>query len=598
MPATPPPGLNTRTPARLSAPRPQRRAGRYALAAIGGGVLLALLLVAALALSARGWKLVPWQQHTSADLLPSDTLVYGTLTVLPANLPAVQELAPFFPNLLGTASSAVPTPSLAELGVTFEQDIQPWLGAEVAFAISGIPDLAALRTLLTDPADAETLRHAEVGLLLASRDDAQAQAFLTKQHSYRMNRAGQQFASTVYKSITIYEQQAATPHSPLAAFALLPGHVVFASTAARISAIIDQSTAQDDTLASSIRFKHIQSNLPTTALGFIYLDGWLITAPANQAAERGGRDLPPETARQIDSQLKNVQALDAIGLAVTPGAEGLHLDAIATLNLPALNEAGQRLLAAAQEPVDIRTLDHISQDALALATFKLSPAFHEQLLAGFNSQPGGTERIATLESAYGINLERDVFSWLVGDAALVVLPGERLGTWTFPVTAYLAIRPQDRNAAATGMQRIGTALTPLVGGLQPVTLETTSWQVIQEPFSGRLVAGYSLADEEVVVAFGSTALVAASTGSTAPITASPVFQTVSSNLPSPNGGIVYVGFPRLLETVDRLTENSTASWPWRTQLAAVQAIGLAGEPGVSANGIARARLFIQFQHNQ
>lgn len=601
----------------MSKPRPERsasespihkpdskksRQGRCSLVMIAGTLIVVLLIIDGIMLGFMGRNRSQPRQSTIPDLLGAETLVYGTIQPNlsdSATLQWLQWISPVLFRHPDTPRTSVNT-LLDDLGVTLPDDIQPWIGAEVAFAIGGITDFTALRTLVSGIPDQELLQQTNIALLFASRDDSQAQAFLDRQRSHRTSVKGQQFTRTVQKAIDVYEQRNAEADDPRAAFALVDGYVVFANKASVITAIINRDNPVRVTLSSTARFQKWRTNMPQNALGAIYVDGRLISIPVLQALDESLPELPAETATQVRSQLENMQALEALGLSVVPVGTNMQLDMIAAINLAALNKTGQRLRESADTSVTPRRLEQISDNALALATFTISPFFREQFLAGFQALPGGAERIAALEMQYGINLERDILNWFVGDASLVVLPGEQLGDITFPATAYFALQPADRAAAETSMDKIAAAFAPVIGAVEQETTGTTSWQVIQEPSSGQLVAGYGFVGDDLVLAFGSKALTAASQGHLSPITADAQFQTVTRNLPEPNRGLLYFKTPGVMSALDLSGREDTPSETGQvgTPLHTVQSIGIAGEPGISAEGVLRTRVFLSMQDAQ
>jgi hypothetical protein len=192
-----------------------------------------------------------------------------------------------------------------------------------------------------------------------------------------------------------------------------------------------------------------------------------------------------------------------------------------------------------------------------------------------------------------------VLDWLAGDASLVVLPGEKLGDTTIPVTGYFVLRPQDKNAAEAGLKKIAATIEKNLGG-QDIRFEQESiagvdWQVIKEPQSQQSVVGYGFTKDEVVLAFGKTALTAAGGGHDSPIVNEDTFKTVNGKLLSPNGGMFYVNVTDAVDIADRLgvgEEDSADQQAFRKNIKPIKAVGLAATPGIDKDGLSHGRLFV------
>ena len=376
------------------------------------------------------------------------------------------------------------------MGVNFKDDVQPWVGAEMAIAVSGVKNFAPQRWR-AQRAAAEMLAEAGQAWRLSwpRATRPRPQAFLDKQRAGRGGK-GQQFDKSEYKGITIYQQQNAE-HSPLAAFAMVQGYVVFASDTATINAMIDRGADAKSTLDDSPRFKGVLDNLPKAAVGYLYIDGVSMSDAFTQRAQEALSGMPPGQQQQLKDQLNNLKALQGWALALGR-PEGLQFDSAVNFDTSKLDADMKAQLEDARTPADAERLKNISDNAMALLTFRIPATFKDQVMKAIKAQEGGEQALQQMEEQTGLNLEHDVLDWLVGDVSLVVLPGEKLGDVTIPATGYLALKPKDKGAAETGVEEDRRCAAAVSGRSQGIGFEEeqvgdVSWQVIKEPQSQQVI---------------------------------------------------------------------------------------------------------------
>jgi len=536
-------------------------------------------------------------QRAIPRLVGDDTQLYVSFTPNLSAIPGVQRLQAAYPQLFVDKDTTNLDKQLDELmGVNFKDDVRPWIGAEMAVAVSGLKDFAPKGGPLSAPPTEELAKEAKVTIVLAASDKDKAQAFLDKQRAGRGGK-GQQFDKSDYKGVTIYEQQNAD-HSPLAAFAMVHGNVIFASDKASINAMIDRDADGKGTLDDSPRFKGVLNNLPKAAVGYLYIDGVSMSDAFTSAIEESLSGMPPGQQQQIKDQLKNIKALQGLGLSLSVDPEGLQFDSAVNFDTNKLDADMKAQLEDARTPADAERLKNIGQNAVALMTFRIPSTFKDQIMKAIKAQENGEQSLQEMEDQTGINLEHDLLDWLVGDVSLVILPGEKLGDVTIPATGYLALKPKDKGAAEAGMKKIGDVLDKF-GQNQGMAFEEEkigdiSWQVIKEPQSQQVIGGYGFTKDELVLAFGKGSLEAAG-GKATPITEEPSFKLVNGKLANPNAGVLYVNVGNMVDIVDKLgvgSEDSPEQQTFRTNIKPIKAVGLAGEPGIDKDGVARARLFI------
>jgi hypothetical protein len=225
-------------------------------------------------------------------------------------------------------------------------------------------------------------------------------------------------------------------------------------------------------------------------------------------------------------------------------------------------------------------------------SFRIPASFGEQFMRSMEGVPDAEAQIESFEDSLGFDLEQDLFSWFHGEASLVLLPGETLMGSDLPVTGYFTLRPSDLAAAEAGMERIIAALEELAGGdlgLSSEQLGGAAFQVFAP--EGESLAGYGFVNETLVIGVGPAALAASADADTR-LGDAQSFGTATTTLPDPNGGLLYVALPALL---DMLEEQGMMDDEDREDLRPFQAIAAASSPGLDDEGFARSRLFISVE---
>jgi hypothetical protein len=580
------------------------------LGLIIGGVVVLLLVVAGGAAAAVFWgggavqEAIEHRESNIPALLGSDTLVYGTITPALGDLPNVARLRDAYPELFVTEDPEAANEQLSEYDIRFEEDIQPWLGTEVAFAVGGFTDMVALSEYMDENPEGNPF--AEQGhaiALAASTNDEAAQAFLAKVRAGAAEQDGMEFAETEHNGVTIYEQTNAAEGEPPLVMAVARGHVMAATGVEAITNIIDRPDDAADTLNTNARFEQVRSSQPQNTIGYIFIDFQPIATQlldSEEVQQELEAELPPEQLEQFRDQIESVRAIGGVSLSIAIEGEGVAFDGIFTLDMDQLAGETRQMVESASQPVDASRLERISSDALAFLTFAIPSNFQEEFMRGFTEQAGGEEAMQELNAQLGIDLEQDFLSWFHGSASLVFLPGEEIAGMdvTLPATGYFAVQVEDVAAAEAGMGNIASMLEMQAGGMatfESATVGGADWQAIANPADpASTVGGYTFVDGEFILAVGNNAMTSAAGEINMAISEDNRFQTVAGYLPSPNSGIFYFDVREMIDVAEAAGVSPTTPEEEETlqNLRPIRAIGMSGTPGVNDAGVGRGRIFI------
>jgi|GEM_PF-464194 hypothetical protein len=578
----------------LPSPTPpsEPKKGGRGLLYVGIGALLVILIGAGFAV-VLGRTLFQGKRDIP-QIVSADTQLYISLTPNLSAVEGVQRLKAAYPKLfIEQDSSSLDEDLKEDLGVTFKEDILPWLGTEMSFVIRGIPANSQLDDL-DDSTIGDMLDTAEIALILTSRDDAAAKAFLDKQRAHREG-LGDSFTTTEAFGRTIYEKTEGEKN-PLSAFTQVDGYILFGNNAAALNRIMELHSKGGESLADNPRFKNVLADLPQKAVFYAFMDGVSLNEVFSEAVQASLNEMTFEQRAQFEDQLNNVKALQGMGLSISIDPEGLQFDTTVQIDAGKLSPDYAAQLKESKTGTDPERLKLISKDALGLITFRLPSTFKDQVMEAMAADGDIEETLAEIEDQIGINLEQDILSWMHGDVSLVVLPGEQVGDISIPVTGFISIRPVDLAAAERGMDKIGVVLKQLANSqgieLEEETFNGVLWTVVRSPMddSGTSLGGYGFAGPELVFAVGQHALDTAG-GPPNPISDEATFKLATGKVYTPNTGLFYINTDKIedvLTEFDMIDEDSEGYELFHP----IQAVTASGTPGLDDKGAVRARLFI------
>ncbi len=344
------------------------------------------------------------------SMVPSDTALYVNVNFDPpaSQKLAVQGLLNKFPALSDQSRGATINgwldTAFSPAGLN-HNDISPWLGSELSIAIP-----ASALSSLTPSAAAPSTSSPDVAVLIASKDDAKAQAALDKFRSGPVGRA-EQWTTSAHNGVTV---TSATGNGSGGAYAIANHTVIFASTSAAADAVIDTAQGKRANLLSSATFKTVEAQLPSDRLGLIYVD-----VPALVA--RLGSSLGSVAGGQ--AQLGAAQAYGGLGVALVARSDGIEVDGTENYNASKLTADQRTQLGIA--PHTNGSLAYVPRTALGL--FALTGLQQTLKSVLTTVAPAGSAIDSTLQQ-FGVTGSGGIITHLGGDAGIEVdqVPGQTL----------------------------------------------------------------------------------------------------------------------------------------------------------------------------
>lgn len=576
------------------APAPAPKKSRMPLWILLGVGLLGLSLICA------GIGLFAWntlgRKSSIPELVGADTQVYFTFQPALSDLPNIQRLQAAYPDLfIDDPNSQVSEQLEDELDINIQEDILPWIDKEMAIAITGISEYMLEGGSLYGDFGNEVAQDADLTLIIASRDDKQAQAFLDKVRT-QLTEKGSSFSESKYEGITIVEVSDKDGEASNT-YALLKGNVVLASKPELVKAVIDRSKSGENTLNDNPHYQDVRASLPENAIAHFYVSGSLINGAMAASLEEGLEDVPPAQAQQLEDQLELLRAVNGVGLSVSVEAEGIKFDGSAKIDQASLGERARQNLEAQVAALSGSQSGTISNEAVGFMSFRIPSSTRELISDMIFESDEGVETADMIYEQFGIDIQKDLLDWFEGEAAVVIVPGGELGDITLPVSGYFSIKPLDIEAAQAGMENIRNGLEESMQGamiFEEQSLGGSDWFMVVEPESGISYGGYGIHDGAVVIGIAPDSLEAAGDGKNAPISADPRFTSVQNALGGEHNSMLYINVGGALDAAEAngvdLAELDDEV-DLEKNLRPIKAIGLTGKAGISEKGITSSSLF-------
>ena len=238
-----------------AAPSAKARWSRRKRWSVMSGGVLAFLVVASAAAYFIYTAFFAFNQIDSARYLPSSTIFYTSfdLQQIAQNTHQISEN-----DIAGTINTSLDQST----GLNFQQDVQPWIGRGLAYAIVSIAQQP----------------RASVGsvYLISTRDTNASNASIQKAINAQQQKYHVTFTSISYGGVTLQSdvdsvQSQGSSATPLV-LGIVKDQVVIASTVAVAEQVIDRANGNSDTLAKNSTFTDAVGKLPSDRFATLYLN--------------------------------------------------------------------------------------------------------------------------------------------------------------------------------------------------------------------------------------------------------------------------------------------------------------------------------------
>lgn len=542
-------------------------AGAAALLVAAGGLVVAAVT-----------GVIPlWASHDSAKLMPAAVDLYASVSVDLRDVAGFRHLRDVYGDLPQVQDALDRLSWVHEPGgYIWEEDILPWLGSEIAVAVTGLP-----RRLELEPSPAI--------LLLATRDRKASDAFI-QERMVELEEWHYGTQEVTYEKVTywIAEFPSRVLFTPIV-LTRLGDFVVITSDPDAMEAVIDVEQGRTDSLEKNERYREMIAALPKGAQGRLFVD---LRTVMDLALETLDDEMAGASIQLPSETIDMLEAYQAFGLAVTLDSQGIQFDLAMTYDPDLLSADYLATLATQASPN--RILEEIPAEALVAAAGQDLGKGWQTAWRTLTGQPDAERQIRDLGDELGVGLDDAFLSWLVGEFAIVVV--EAPGVGGLPVGGYLLSGVGDRGRAQDTLDAIASAIELLTGErMEEAAAGAYAMRWVEDPGTSEALFGLGLSEDRFLLALSGDAMDLATGGDFVPLSDDLTFKAVQGRLP---GRTATQGYAN----VERLLGVATADMPdWDRDeydesvapiVEPVKAIGFAAEVQDPASGLARVVLFV------
>jgi hypothetical protein len=348
-----------------------------------------------------------------AQAMPADDGLYVSVNLLNATPEKLDRIiAPFADAFRQASGESINTSEdmidqldemlSSELGMTFETDIQPWIGQ---FAGMGITDF------MFDSYGG--VQEAQFFIAVEVRNKKEADAFLLKLTGQISDSSGYDFTVSDYNGVDVYVLDTANDYDRVV-LARSGSLLLFGQDQQAVAAAIDAQ--KGDSLAQDSIYRDMISRLPKERLFTFYLTGGQLESLASAATASMDVAGLGEEARSVYASIEGLALSGSIVEA------GVQFDSVMAYDLELISEAQRELLNSAGEGGEIA--GQFPQETLAYvsgARLDLLWNLYRDSIVNLGGEAEYEEMISSLAGEIGFNPETDLLPNLDGEYAVGVI---------------------------------------------------------------------------------------------------------------------------------------------------------------------------------
>jgi Protein of unknown function (DUF3352) len=498
---------------------------------------------------------------TAAKLVPDDAVA---AVYISGDTQAWKKLEAFgtpeAQKLVGDGLAKMNQELLTQSNVTFDQDIQPWLGGTMIAILP--PNAVKPAQSLPNTPDAPN-----VLVVVGVKDKL---AILNFSNKLKANKSLKQ-KEVDYKGQKITEISSENGDPGYISFS--ENHLVISDQRLLVEQSIDAAKGEPSFAskpnANTVLTQGMELQNPLVQF---YLPDYGGLVKQALASTPQATPLSPDLLKQLE-QVKSISG----GIGVDD--QGLRLKTNTIVD----PKAG--LLLTQSSPGKIVSL--FPSETIALmsgygikqgweAALKQADA-NPELKRGIDIMRGGTQVV-------NLDLDKDIFGWMDGEFGLAMMPVNQGMLASAGVGGALAFDTSDRKTAEAMFAKLDTLVKQQMVSPTPKEVggkKVTDWQT---PMGTVLTHGW-LDQDTVFVAVGEPVVSAITTPKGAQLDASPAFQGITGSLPKPNGGYFYLDMEKVMPLIEKVSAQASPMPPEsKAILSSIRGIGAtASNPNTSTS---------------
>ncbi len=556
------------------------------------GALVAVLVLGVIGVSAAmlANRAAQSPDEATANMMPANTMLYVSLNTQADQLPNFNVIAEAWSDskearMLASALQL----GVTQAGLTWEEDIQPWLGQRVAL---GIVDIGG-----ADRASADALKYRApfVVVTAQTKDHAKSDAFLVTLGK-QLSKAGvnQTVQTETYRNIPISYLSSSGAQDASVAWATINDNVVLTINLDNLKTVIN-AALDGQNLSTNTNYQAVMSALPGQMAAASYLDYnryFDLLLEMNQSLSGTLDSLAPgldskqteEFAQQREKLLRQqearlaqlhdmTKALGGVGATMSYEPTGIRVDSAMQFD-PAQLPADQRqLYEAALSPASGRAFASIPASAILAADFNLKGGFlskllNPEILAAQSALPGVSKdeiaaKLDEFQKATGVNLQSDVLDLLNGDSAFAMLARDQQKSdamsYSLPIEFALLLDASDPGKLTSSFDKIFQNLSALSGKghITRQSLSGLPYSVVLA--DDKPVVTYGVVDGRVVIGTDSNTLLGIAKADPASLANDATFKQATGLLPGDRLNTAYLNLQPLWNLIEARARSDTTT---------------------------------------
>ncbi|MDJ0795723.1 MAG: DUF3352 domain-containing protein [Calothrix sp. MO_167.B12] len=473
----------------------------------------------------------------SAKIVPDEALMATYITTDPQAWAKLEKFGtPEARQLLGKGLEDFNQNMLKQGGISYEQDLKPWVGGVMLAVLPPSSGTEAQLRAPSSPKKVSRRRTSEPNILLVVgiKDKLAALNFANKLKSQKEVKSqeieykGEKIIETTNKGSSTYTA------------VLNNTYVVFAPNQKPIEYAIDTFKGEPsfttkegakDLLAKGAKLQNTVAQ--------IYLPDYASSIQQLVASNPRTAQLPPQTL----AQLKQVKSMVA-GVGIDDA--GVRMKAIATLD-PQLTKFQYKNTPG-------KIISRFPGDTIALISGEGINRWWSAMVEQSKDYPEFNQAVNLVRSQlqqFNIDLDKDIFSWMNGEFGIAAIPANQGLLAEVGFGGAFVFNTSDRKTAESTLSKLDKIVQQ-----QPVNVaqtnvggkNVTQWQV---PGQGALLSHGWLDSNTVFLAIGNSVAESVASDQGKSLDQSENFKTITGSLAQPNGGYFYLDMNKTLSLINR-----------------------------------------------
>ena len=457
----------------------------------------------------------------SAQILPATAVMTAFISPNSQALAQLQELGtPEAQRLIAGRLKRMEEESLAETNISFEKDLQPWVGS------------VTMALLPTD--NPESTEKTDLLVVIGIKNKVKAWNFANKLKEKEDTKVEEK----EYKGVTVWEIKEANTETYNGA--VLGDYLAIADSFEGMTRAID-TFAGEPSLASRDDAAAIISKSAGVKNPFFTL-----FVPDYGALMGEFNANLPESERLSPSAINSLNSVKSLVMAGGVDADGVRWRTVTKLNTP---------LTQPPEPIPGKLLANFPAETMALFSGGGISQIWSELVTQAQNEPTLMSALGLLRQGLavtGLDADTEIFGWMDGEFAMGAIASNEGLLAQVGLGGAMVWETSDRSNA----QKLFDKLDEVATGTAQVSLEraningkeVTQWQMLG---LGSFLGHGWLDENTVFIAAGQPIVELMTSGPEVPLSSSTSFQEATGSLPQPNQGYFYLDTERVVSWLER-----------------------------------------------